>query len=88
MEYLLKISRLIDYRSNKTKGWTFVLLILQVYPQYKIIDFVRHKNPNHKEWQKKMAEWESGIGLLEPYLESILQVNVQLCSLSNHVFIS
>ena len=34
-----------------------------------------------------MAEWESGIGLLEPYLESILQVNIQLCSFTNHVFI-
>ena len=69
------IFRWIDYKSKKTKKWTFLFLLLQIFPQYKIIDFLRHKNPNHKEWQKKMEEWEAGVGLLEPYLESILQVN-------------
>ena len=38
------------------------------------MDFTRYKNPNHKEWQKKEKEWSEGVGLLEPYLESILQV--------------
>ena len=74
----LSFFRWIDYQNGKTRKWTVALLLLQIYPQYRIIDFLRHKNPNHKEWQKKMKEWEAGVGLLEPYLESILQVNVYI----------
>ena len=74
IKYHLKFFRWSDYKKGKTMKWTFVLLLLQIYPQYRIIDFLRHKTPKNKEWQKKMTEWEAGVGLLEPYLESILQV--------------
>ena len=59
---------------GKTRSWTIILLLLQLYPAYRIMDFTRYKNPNHKEWQKKEKEWSEGVGLLESYLESILQV--------------
>ena len=71
---IFQFFRWIDYKNERTQKWTFVLLLMQIYPQYRILDFLRYKSPNHKEWQRKVKEWEEGIGLLEPYLESILQV--------------
>ena len=53
-----------------------ILLIVGLYPPYRCILYIitAVKNPEGDEWKKMKEEYQKGCALLEPWLESTLQV--------------
>ena len=68
----ITIFRRKDYNLGKLQLWTLLLALLGVYPQYKCVKYLTQKNVEKAKSLKD--EYSNGIGLLEPWLESTMQV--------------
>ena len=62
-----------DYAAKKTGKLTLPLAIIGLYPQFKCIQYLTKRDPKTKQLLKD--EYMSGLGLLEPWLESTCQVH-------------
>ena len=62
------------------RRWTWVLLILMVWPQWRAANLLyRNVIQGEEEALEKKKEFERRVGGLEPFLESSPQVCLQIC---------
>ena len=61
------------FEPKNQKSYSWLLLILQLWPQLCALRIIISVLKNNSEWRKEKALMDRSIGLLEPFLESIPQ---------------
>ena len=65
-----------DYTKGKTTLWAIPILVMHAYPQWQVLRLIYTNWGSPKQMEKEYAKWEREVGMVEPFVESILQVPI------------
>ncbi len=68
---------------EENKKWTWPLVILQFWPQYRATRIVLSMWRDYDAGDKQVTEFEDNVGPLEPFLESLPQTYIKFYIMTN-----
>ena len=91
LQFASTIYKWFQFECPKQKRWTWILLLLQLWPQWRAIRVLKLLYKNDKRHQKQQIELLRGIGSSEAFLEaapSIIIMTIIWVSLGDGVYIA
>ena len=89
LQFASTIYKWFQFECPKQKRWTWILLFLQLWPQWRAIRVLKLLYKNDKRHQKKQIELLRDIGSTEPFLEaapSIIIMTIIWVSLGDNIY--
>ena len=77
-----------DYVERKTTLWALPIVIAQAYPQLQVIRLIYINWKNPEEMKRSYKIWERDVGLIEPFVESAVEVCNFIVQLANTLYVN